>query len=113
MATDVITLNPVPKIKVGTTPTITVHLPDTVDMSAILNFYLSIDQSPVLLEKSGMDISIDGHAVAASFTQADTLKLSAGTAIIELTWTYGGSLRTGSKRYYVQVIGTSIKRVLQ
>lgn len=111
---DAILLNPIPHIMIGTTPTITLRVPQSVDMSVIQHFYFSIEQSenPIII-KSNSDLAIDDHTVTSTLSQNDTLKLSAGEAIIQLNWTYAGSTRTGSKRYYIQIDDNSIKEVLQ
>ncbi len=110
---DAILLNPIPHIMIGTTPTITLNVPQSIDMSIILNFYFSVEQGGTIIKKSGESLAVNDHTITSTLTQEDTLRLSVGDAIIQLNWTYAGSLRTGSKRYYVQIDDNSLKEVLQ
>ena len=77
----------------GITPTFTLTLPNTVDLSSAQNVYATFsdrDEKPII-RKTGADLSVDENVVEIYLTQEETLSLPAGTVLIQLNWTYDES----------------------
>ena len=72
----------------GTTPTVTLTLPDEVDLSTATVAYMSFGQNGV--DKFDISISglvLSGNTASATLTQAQTLRLEAGRMTqIQLRW---------------------------
>lgn len=88
-----------------TTPTITIKLPDTVDLMAANNVYVTIEQGNYKLLKTGDALTVSAHQVQLSLTQAETGRLQPTMPKditeyfkdmrpqIQLNWTYSDGSR--------------------
>ena len=74
----------------GTTPTYTLTLPETIDLSQASNVYVSFaDKSwTELLRKSDSDLEISANEIQVFLTQAETLAFPVGVVLIQVNWTY-------------------------
>lgn len=72
----------------GTTPTFTLTLPETVDLSLAANVYVTFSSKKrTLFEKTGNDLEIDTNVVSVFLTQGETLSLPHRVEI-QINWTY-------------------------
>lgn len=97
----------------ATTPTFILTLPDTVDLSQAANVYFTLKQSSVSIEKDTSDLVIEGQTVSVYLTQAETLNLVAGTARLQLNWTYANGSRACSNIVPVNVTENLLKEVVE
>lgn len=74
----------------GTTPTYTLTLPETIDLSQASNVYVSFsDKSGTeLVRKTGADLTISANVINVFLSQAETLSFPLGTILIQVNWTY-------------------------
>ena len=72
----------------GTTPTFTLTLPETVDLSTASNVYVTFKKNDVILTKTGEDLSIDRNTVSVFLTQEETLAFPDGQIRLQINWTY-------------------------
>ena len=78
----------------GTTPTITVTVPQSVDLTLATNVYATMKQNGFTLCKSGDVLTLTAHSCSFTLTQAESLRFVANTdAEIQLNWTYDNGLR--------------------
>lgn len=97
----------------ATTPTFILTLPDTVDLSLAANIYFSLKQGKVEIQKENDALVVDGQTVSVYLTQAETLQLSAGSAQIQLNWTYVDGSRACTNVATVQVTSNLLKKVVE
>jgi hypothetical protein len=82
----------------GTTPTFTLTLPNTVDLTQAAAMVFTMSQGSAVVEKEENDLSITEHAVEVYLTQADTLKFQIySEAKIQLNWIYSDGSRACTK----------------
>ena len=71
----------------GITPTITLTLPEGIDLGAANNVYVTFaNKRGKKITKTGTDLDIDENVVKVTLTQEETLGLS--QTYIEVNWTY-------------------------
>ena len=97
----------------ATTPTFILTLPDTVDLSLAANIYFSLKQGKVEIQKENDSLVVDGQTVSVYLTQAETLQLSAGSAQLQLNWTYTDGSRACTNVATVQVTSNLLKKVVE
>jgi hypothetical protein len=94
----------------GLTPTISIIVPDTVDLTEA-NVYVSFKQGSKLLKLTdGFDVS--AHQVDVYLTQEDTLQFSAGTVEIQVNWVYSSGQRGATKPVNLSVSSNHLLEVL-
>lgn len=96
----------------ATTPRFVLELPDTVDLTQAANVYFALKQGNVLIEKSTADLTVDTHTVYVALSQAETLRLAAGMARIQLNWTYADGTRACTNIVTVNVLQNLMMEVL-
>lgn len=100
----------------GTTPTFTLTLPETVDLSLAVNVYVSFAaKDRTLFEKTGDDLEIDGNVCNVFLSQEETLSFPRRVSI-QLNWTYtdgGVTKRSCSTVATVDVAENLANRVLE
>lgn len=96
----------------ATTPTFVLTLPETVDLTQIQNIYFTMRQGNICINKSTDDLPIDGHTVSVYLSQAESLQFSAGSAYIQLNWTYSDGSRACSNIVTIQVDNNLLKEVV-
>lgn len=74
----------------GTTPSITLTLPDTVDLGSASSVYVTFanKRGAKIMQKTGDDLQIDENVVVVYLTQEETLSLPTGRTLIQVNWTY-------------------------
>ena len=97
----------------ATTPTFVLNLPDTVDLTQAANVYFALKQGCVLIEKETDELTIEPHTVYVALSQAETLQLSAGSAHLQLNWTYADGSRACTNVATVQVTSNLLKVVVE
>lgn len=78
-----------------TTPTFSLTVPDTVDLTEADNVYATFASSGYKVTKTGEEIEVTANQVDVYFSQAETGAIPAGTLRIKLNWTYqqGGKVK--------------------
>ena len=94
----------------GLTPTITITVPETTDLTEAANVYPSIKQAKSLVRPETFDVS--AHQVDIYLTQRDTLNLSPGLAEIQLNWTYATGQRGATAPASIQILPNHLLEVL-
>lgn len=94
----------------GLTPTITVTVPETTDLTEALNIYPSIKQAKSLVRPETFVVS--EHQVDIYLTQRDTLNLSPGIAEIQLNWTYATGQRGATTPASIRILPNHLLEVL-
>ncbi len=98
----------------GTTPTFQLKIDDqTVDLTEARNVYATFEQRGTTLTKSGEDIEVTAQQVDVYFSQADSLKFSAGSIDIQLNWTYSNGARACTDIIRVTVGENLVPEVLE
>ena len=97
----------------ATTPTFILTLPNSVDLSEAANVYFTLKQNNVEIEKNTRDLVIEGQTVSVFLSQLDTLQLTAGTAQMQLNWTYANGARACSNIVSVKVTENLLKAVVE
>lgn len=97
----------------GITPTFTLTLPQTVDLTETNNVYATFRQGTNELTKTGDDLTVSEHEVDVYLTQSETLSFNRGTVLIQLNWTYADGSR-GCSEVVGQAWGENLlERVLE
>lgn len=97
----------------ATTPTFILTMPNSVDLSEAANVYFTLKQNNVEIEKKTSDLVIEGQTVSVFLSQLDTLQLTAGTAQMQLNWTYENGSRACSNIVSVNVTENLLKAVVE
>ena len=101
----------------GTTPvdTITIRNPGDLDLTEMLEVYVTIRQDGVPLTKTGADITVEKAAVSYCLTQQESLQFREGEAEAQINWTYmaGQEKRRGATKWLkVRIDRQLLDRVL-
>lgn len=74
----------------GITPTFTLTLPESVDLSTAANVYVSFASKvcDVSLQKSGDELTVERNVVSVFLTQEETLSFPRGETAVQINWTY-------------------------
>lgn len=92
------------RITAGTTPTITVTLPEKIDLTAAAHVYGTVRQEKVKIRKDVTGEALTAHSASFSLTQEETLQLKQGFAAkMQLNWTYSDGKRGATKAVEVLV----------
>ena len=95
----------------GLTPTITVTVGTSTDLTEAANVYVSFKQGKKLLKLTdGFDVS--AHQVDIYLEQEDTLQFDPGTVEIQLNWTYSSGQRAATKPVSLSVSPNHLLEVL-
>lgn len=71
-------------IRRGTTPLITIELPEEFDVESITTVWIYISQNEeVVIDKVTEDVEIAENTLSVALTQEETLSLEAGLAILQ------------------------------
>lgn len=100
----------------GTTPTYTLTLPETVDLTMASEVHVSFsDNNKEILRKTGNDLEITAHSVSVYLTQEETLSFPNGNVQIQLNWIYtdrGKRKRACSEKAVIKANKNLIDEVL-
>ena len=80
-------------IRQGVTPTFTLTVPETVDLTAAANVYATFDQGKISLTKTGTDLTVSAQTVDVFLSQQETIMFQKGYVAIQLNWTYSDGSR--------------------
>lgn len=98
----------------GTTPTFTLTLPETIDLSEAEHVIFTIEQLGHAVSKNENEMTINAHEVAISLGQEDTLYFDdAFEAMIQLNWTYEDGTRAATKVKTIKVDKNLYKGVIE
>lgn len=90
----------------GTTPTITIHVPQDVDLSSASEIWVTLKQQPRSLTKSLTDgqVAVDGSDISINLTQTETLAFKAGQGgLIQVRILLAAGLALASQIEHVNV----------
>lgn len=94
----------------GLTPTITVTVGTSTDLTEAGNVYPSIKQGKAVLQPD--DFFVSAHQVDIYLTQAETLALAPGVAEVQLNWTYATGQRGATAPVSIRVLPNHLLEVL-
>ena len=97
----------------ATTPTFILTLPNDVDLGEAAHVYFTLKQKNAEIVKEDSDLTIDGNEVSVYLSQAETVKLSVGAALLQLNWTYANGSRACSTIATVTVDENLLKAVVE
>ena len=97
----------------GTTPTFTLTLPETVDLSLAAKVYATFKQDTKKLTKTGDDITVGSHTVDVFLSQEETLSFYGGDVEVQLNWTYDDGKRACTNIVTIHVLKNLEAVVLQ
>lgn len=95
----------------GLTPTITIIVPDAVDLTEAAHVYVSFKQGGLVWEKTE-GITVAAHAVDVYLEQADTLAFAVGAVEVQINWTYANGQRGATKPVALTVLPNHLLEVL-
>lgn len=95
----------------GLTPTITITVGTSTDLTEAENVYVSFKQSGTVYKlTSGFDVQ--AHQVDVYLQQSDTIAFSPGAVEVELNWTYGNGQRGATRPKTINVLPNHLREVL-
>lgn len=94
-----------------TTPTFTLKVPNTVDLTAAQNVCFTMKQDPVAITKEHLEP--EEHQVSVYLTQAESGTFKEGKAKIQLNWTYEGGGRGATKWKQINIEENLLKKVIE
>ena len=97
----------------GVTPTFTLTVPDTVDLTQALNVYATFSQGMNAITKTGEDITVAAHAVDVYLSQEESLSFVKGVVMVEMNWTYADGSRCATKKASVEWDDNLLQEVLE
>lgn len=97
----------------GTTPTFTLALPETVDLTAARNVYVSFKGGSRALTKSGSDLDISPHSIDVYLDQKETLSFMQGTVDVQVNWTYANGRRAATLIKKIEMSPNLLERVVE
>ena len=79
----------------GTTPTYTITFPEDIDMTLASNVVVSLGNSSknVLIEKTGIDLTITEHTISFDLSQEESLSFRQNFFLGQVNWLYHDSSR--------------------
>lgn len=95
----------------GNTPTITLTLPDEINLDYANHVYVTFQDREKKVTKTGSDITVDENTVEVFLTQEETLAFNTGAVYVQLNWTYQEGDVT--KRASSDIVGLIFKRNLE
>ena len=96
----------------GVTPTFTLTVPETIDLTEAQNVYATFSQSKTSLTKSGSDLTVREHEVDVYLSQAETLAFQKGIVSVQLNWTYADGSRGATWKKGIEWDENLLKEVL-
>lgn len=97
----------------GVTPTFTLTLPESVDLTVAKGVYATFSQSKTSLTKTADSLTIRAHEVDVYLTQAETLSFQKGRVMVELNWTYDDGSRGASEKKGIEWDDNLLQEVLE
>lgn len=94
----------------GLTPTITITVGTSTDLTEAANVYPSIKQGKTLLLPTAFEVS--AHQVDIYLAQEDTLAFAPGVAEVQLNWTYASGQRGATRPKGITVLSNHLLEVL-
>ena len=94
----------------GLTPTITITVGTSTDLTEAGNVYPSIKQGKAVLQPD--DFFVSAHQVDIYLTQVETLALAPGVAEVQLNWTYATGQRGATAPVSIRVLPNHLLEVL-
>lgn len=97
----------------GTTPTFTLILPETVDLTQARNVYVSFRGSTRALTKSGNDIDVTAHSIDVYLDQRETLSFAQGLVDVQVNWTYANGRRAATLIKKIELTPNLLDKVVE
>lgn len=80
----------------GTTPTLRLTVPETVDLTEASMVYATIKQGKTAITKSGNDLEVEAHRVSVYLSQEESLDFCEADAEVQLNWLYEDGRRNAT-----------------
>ena len=93
-----------------TTPTFTLKVPDTIDLTVAENVCFTITQDPVTITKENLEP--EAHKVSVYLTQEESGLFKSGNAEIQLNWTYEGGGRGATRKKTIKIEDNLLRKVI-
>ena len=81
----------------GTTPTFVLEFPNTVDLTAADNVYVTFGKNNLVITKSTADLDIEPHSISVHLSQEETLQFGVGNLEIQANWVFANGRRAASE----------------
>ena len=96
----------------GITPTITLTLPESVDLDSAQNVYVTFKDHDKKMTKTGSDISVEDNVVSVYLNQEETLSFCPGAVWIQVNWTYSeeGTIKRASSDIVSLIFRNGLER---
>ncbi len=99
-----------------TTPTFTLTLPDSVDLTQATNVYVTFAKGDNKMTKTDEEIEVSAHSVDVYLSQEETAAFTSGLVQIQMNWTYsetGGIRRACTEIVTVNVTPNLLNEVVE
>lgn len=101
------------EIRQGITPTFTLLVPETVDLTQAENVYVTFRQGSRELTKTGREITVSAHSIDVFLSQEETLSFERGSVRIQVNWVYADGNRGETNIASVEWAETLLREVLE
>lgn len=81
----------------GTTPNITLTVPDTINLTEATTVYATIKQGKTVVTKVSDEMELSEHAAIIYLTQEESLRFADGEAEVQLNWIFEDGRRNATK----------------
>ena len=95
----------------GLTPTISITVPEEIDLTEAAHVYVSFKQGSKLLKLT--DAEMSAHQVDVYLTQEQTLQFNEGTLTVQVNWTYASGQRGATKIMPIKMGANHLLEVLE
>lgn len=96
-----------------TTPTVTLTLPNEVDLTTADNVYVTFAKQDGVITKTGEDLTVSAHQVEVALTQRETATFKGARVAIQVNWTYSGGQRACSNIAFAEVGENLLDKVVE
>lgn len=99
---------------IGTTPTFTLTLPNTINLGDAEHVKFTIEQFGQVISKNETEMTINQNVVTVKLDQEDTISFGEGLeAKIQLNWTYSDGGRAATKKKTIPMEENLYKDVIE
>lgn len=97
----------------ATTPTFSLILPETVDLTEAENVYVTFQQGSNILTKTGEELDVSAHQVDVYLSQHETLQFGQGVVDLQMNWTFSGGQRAATENAKIDWVANLLKKVVR
>lgn len=102
----------VPKITIGTTPTVIIEIEGEVNFNGTESFLATIEQGSLTVNIEAERVAVDGNYVSIELRQQDTLRFREGDAIVQVNWNYPDGTRGAIEQMEIELLPNAYKKVM-